>query len=587
MAENIIQSLRALASKIEDLGEGADRIISNDKVLASDFQKLLKVVPAEWKKSGENRLFSQLQKTAKDISINERHREVIWSWKETHEDFCARQARTTVDPHNTLPLDGLIDGIESDDTELILSSVHWRLSLLAITVVKDVVCQGTTDDTEITKCFQSNGLVSTGKLSYLNKNMRRWLEAGGKYRDLSLKLGGYGSLIYLPDIGRTNYEKYYNPTQQSAFAVIGVLAGSIPRAAAQTFNGIDAHNVVDAIVQSTIDRLNDCRLILISSANVGTQQSTRTTRVEKRRVKNQSSQTRKRSNENSQNTPRSKRVANTNNDNIGARQSEPSAEEVALALWNIRDGRPNLSANERSLPAYRRIAYDSAAEAQRSYNPSANVAGSTTSSTEAAETTSEVDDGSNIMSSERSSVNSMSSEASRYWISSLAAGCNSRIRPVNNGLSAGQADLLPSTFRNQQVASDPIPTMSEEQLSSRQHQYSSATDHVFQPGVSNLDWQQLSNLQETRKQVESGTSLHDNITQGDLPRDSTPALDDFQPPEFELFPQIPEFDLFPQSSSLLDSSSLPNFDVLPQLPEFDLFPMLSTSSALPSHISLP
>lgn len=402
-----------------------------------------------------------------------------------------------------------------------------------------------------------------------------------------------------------SYEKYYNPTQESAFAVIGVLAGSIPPAAAQSFDGINAHNVVDAIVQSTIDRLNDCRLIIISTPYVGTQQPRCTTRVERSRVKNQSSQTRKRSNKNSQNTPGSKRRrvdvrragtgvatittcdANTNNDNIGARQSEPSAEEVALALWNFRDGRLNLSVNEQSLTAYRRIAYDSSAEAQRSYNPSVNVASSTTSSIEAAETTSEVDDGSNIMSSERTSVNSMSGEASRHWISSSAAGCNSQFRPVNNGLSAGRADLLPSTFRNPQVASNPIPTMSEEQLSSRQHQSSSATDHVFQPGVSNLHWQQLSNLQETREQVESGTSLHDNTSQGHLPRDMTPALDDFQPPEFELFPQIPELDLFPQSSSLLDSSSLPDFDVLSQLPEFDLFPLLSTSSALPSHISPP
>ncbi|KUL81829.1 hypothetical protein ZTR_09041 [Talaromyces verruculosus] len=268
MAEKIIQSLRALASKIENLGEGADRIISNDEGLASDFQELLKVVPAKWKKSGENRLFSQLQKNAKDISINERHREVIWSWKNTHEDFCSRQARTTVDPHNTPALDGLIDGIESDDTDLILSSVHWRISLLVITLVKDVICKDFTDYTEITTCFQSNGLVSTEKLNYLKKNMRRWVEAGAKYRDLSVKLGGYGSLIYLPDIGRTNYEKYYNPTQDSAFAVIGVLAGSIPPAAAQSFDGINAHNVVDAIIQSTIDRLNDCRLIIISTPHV-------------------------------------------------------------------------------------------------------------------------------------------------------------------------------------------------------------------------------------------------------------------------------------------------------------------------------
>lgn len=449
----------------------------------------------------ENRLFSQVKKNKNHNDIRECHRKVIWSWKEKHETFCLRrdrrQDRNTVNSSDTSALDGLIRGIESDETDLVLSSVHWRISLLLITLVKSRVCKDTTDPKEIATCFQSNGLVSTGKFNYFKNNVSHWAEAGEKYKDLSLKLGGYGSLIYLPDIGRTkyvyllyegekmlilyrSYEAYYFPSRESGYAVVGALTPSIAPAAAQKFDGFNAHNVVDAIVQSTIDRIKDLRLTIIPARYADTQQSKRTSRAEKNPLGNQASQARKRLDENGQGTPGSKirrvgarragtkaattRGANIIDDNPGAGQSDPPAAEAALLLSTIRDGRPNLPGSEQSPAAYpsqaactpihsRRTAHHSFAEAETSLSPPVSVAGRATSSTVATEATSDVDSGRNIMSSEATSVISMSGETSRHWTSSFAAGCNSQFQSVNNGLSAENADLLPSTFRNQQVES--------------------------------------------------------------------------------------------------------------------------------------
>lgn len=144
-----------------------------------------------------------MKKKTNHNNIRECHKKVIWSWKETHERFCLRQDRNTFNSRDTSALDGLIGGIEGDDTDLILSAVHWRISLLLITLVKDRVCRDTTDPEEIATCFQSNGLLSTEKFNYFKNNVGHWVEGGEKYKDLSLNLGGYGSLIYLPDIGRT------------------------------------------------------------------------------------------------------------------------------------------------------------------------------------------------------------------------------------------------------------------------------------------------------------------------------------------------------------------------------------------------
>jgi hypothetical protein len=165
----------------------------------------LKVVPATWKKTGQNRLFSQVTKNKEYPKIQESHRKVIWGWKETHENFCSRPARDTVNLNDGSVLDGLIGAIEKDNTDLILYSVHWRISLFLMTLIKNHVCKDTNDAEEIAMCFLSNGLVSTGKFNYLKDNVLNWVKGGTKYEDLSRRLGGYGTLIYLPEIGRTKY----------------------------------------------------------------------------------------------------------------------------------------------------------------------------------------------------------------------------------------------------------------------------------------------------------------------------------------------------------------------------------------------
>lgn len=146
-----------------------------------------------------------MKKNKEAAVIQESHRQVIWSWKDSYEIFCSRRTTNIVNPNDTLVLDGLISGIKEDDTELVLSSIHWRLSLLVIYFVKVRVCENTNSAEEIARYFITNGLVSSHQFNYLVDNVLKWVQAGANYEDLSRNIGGYGSLVFLPDIGRSKY----------------------------------------------------------------------------------------------------------------------------------------------------------------------------------------------------------------------------------------------------------------------------------------------------------------------------------------------------------------------------------------------
>jgi hypothetical protein len=87
---------------------------------------------------------------------------------------------------------------------------------------------------------------------------------------------------------------------------VGALITFIAPVAAQEFDGSNAHDVVNGIAQTTVDRIKDFRLIIIPVRYADTQQSKRTPRVKKSLFKNQAAQKRKRPNENNQDTPGSK-----------------------------------------------------------------------------------------------------------------------------------------------------------------------------------------------------------------------------------------------------------------------------------------
>lgn len=100
-----------------------------------------------------------------------------------------------------------------------------------------------------------------------------------------------------------SYESYYHPTKESGYAVVGALTSSVAPVAAQKFEGLNSHDVVTIIVNTTMEKIKDVRLFIIPAQSAGMR---RTTRVKRRRPMNKSAQTRKRPSENNQNTPGSK-----------------------------------------------------------------------------------------------------------------------------------------------------------------------------------------------------------------------------------------------------------------------------------------
>jgi hypothetical protein len=102
-------------------------------------------------------------------------------------------------------LDPVVDSIQRTDSDLVVGSVHWRILLLTIYVVKDHLCPEETNHTKITHIFLHYRIISSKKFEIFKNGLQGWLRGGTKYEELSSRLGGHGSLVYLPDVGRSKY----------------------------------------------------------------------------------------------------------------------------------------------------------------------------------------------------------------------------------------------------------------------------------------------------------------------------------------------------------------------------------------------
>ncbi|KAJ6065784.1 hypothetical protein N7444_001437 [Penicillium canescens] len=95
-------------------------------------------------------------------------------------------------------------------------------------------------------------LVSRGLMQY--KQLTDWRKAGSKYLALANELGGWGALVFLPALARTDYESHYHPTSKDMTKehqrriIIQRLREKVPQAASrERRGGRNAYEVVEAL----------------------------------------------------------------------------------------------------------------------------------------------------------------------------------------------------------------------------------------------------------------------------------------------------------------------------------------------------
>ncbi|OJD28527.1 hypothetical protein ACJ73_00054 [Blastomyces percursus] len=256
MARKLSQALRKVADMIDRSVEkyggsddGLDSRVLDDDELVVAFSELWTVVPSSWKqvvRSRGSRINSTLQRQRKQESektdIDDDTRKAIWEWGPAPEKlFNIKAEDSTLTP--IAPLDNIIRTAHKLKGAMGIVEVQWRvLMLLIFLLLQQLELEQTEDFVEALLRLR---LISS---DICVQHLPSWRSAGYKYYHLAKSLGGFGTLIFLPQVGRYQYEGNYIPETTGGKCAILTLKRCRVQAS-EEWNCWTGHGVIDAVVK--------------------------------------------------------------------------------------------------------------------------------------------------------------------------------------------------------------------------------------------------------------------------------------------------------------------------------------------------
>ncbi|QSS67001.1 hypothetical protein I7I51_03213 [Histoplasma capsulatum] len=167
----------------------------------------------------------------------------------------------------------------------------------------DLAAKFNAEAPEIAEILIQSNLLSPEYREALSSHLPAWVFAGSKYNIIARKLGGKGSVVYLPYLGRTmlvpsilhhktfidrlhsRYETHYRPTGIDATAIIHLLQDA-SRAASVEWEGRTSHDVIGSVFKHLWSKIPSTVIIPQNNVQSGAKRKkcqTKQPRVRKRK----------------------------------------------------------------------------------------------------------------------------------------------------------------------------------------------------------------------------------------------------------------------------------------------------------------
>ncbi|EQL29715.1 hypothetical protein, variant [Blastomyces dermatitidis ATCC 26199] len=328
MAHQISRRLRRVADEIDSFvnihgGHSIEKLLDDGK-FADSLLELSENLPKGWKKilrAGEciNPLRGSLKgggKTKGCAEFSESVRGIIWEWFDRPERFKTIGDDNSIALVAVAPFDPIVHLMLKIDDEIILNGVRWRVGSM---FMADLAARFNAEAPVIAEILIQSNLLSPEYREALSSHLPAWVSAGSKYNIIARKLGGKGSVVYLPYLGRTMYETHYRPTGIDATAIIHLLQDA-PRAASVEWEGRTAHDVIGSVFKHLWSKIPSTVIIPHNNVQSG---------AKRKKCQTKQPRVRKRKNGGAQN-PMNQRPSPTGND------SDSPAVEAARVEGNAR-----------------------------------------------------------------------------------------------------------------------------------------------------------------------------------------------------------------------------------------------------------
>ncbi|EER41752.1 predicted protein [Histoplasma capsulatum H143] len=312
MAHQISQRLRQVADEIDIFatihGDRPIEKLLDDGKFADSLLELSENLPEVWKKilrarEGRNPLRTSLKRGGKSegcAELSESVRRIIWKWFDHPEEFITIGDDNSIALVAVAPFDPLVHLMLKVEDEIILKEVRWRVGSM---FMADLAARFNTEAPDIAEILIQSKLLSSEYREAFSSHLPAWVSAGSKYNIIAGKLGGKGSVVYLPYLGRTmlvrsilhhkafidqlhsRYEIHFRPTGIDATATIHLLQ-DVPRAASVEWEGRTAYDIIDSVFKHLWSRTPSTVIIPHNNVQSGAKRKkcqTKQPRVRKRK----------------------------------------------------------------------------------------------------------------------------------------------------------------------------------------------------------------------------------------------------------------------------------------------------------------
>lgn len=155
------------------------------------------IVPAEWKKhisNRPNRAYNSISKS-KAFNVDIDTQKIIWNWDDNPECYISWSVSSQSGP---APLDFILNLAGEIDQSLLINNIRWRILSIIIAWIDDIFGSGV----DALSLLEKAGIVSQPVAARTAPKWIKIASGGRRYDSIAHELG-YGSLVYLPAVGRS------------------------------------------------------------------------------------------------------------------------------------------------------------------------------------------------------------------------------------------------------------------------------------------------------------------------------------------------------------------------------------------------
>ncbi|KAI1907428.1 hypothetical protein LOZ58_006826 [Ophidiomyces ophidiicola] len=248
------EKLRLLADRIDSTDAFETNNGSSELALA--FWEVWDSVPRKWKKvvrdTRGNRLNSALGRIRKAEDLKHEAKQIVWGWGENPDQFLTLVSQSENNVGDA-PLDRIVYITRAMDVKVTVDSIRWRILMI---IFFHILKNFEHEEAGIGEILLGLKLVSPCYRETCDQNFKTWKAAGSKYCQLasSLSTAGYGTVIYLPGLGRSFWEKSYIPRSDESVITHYLLKG-VSALSLEPWNSRTSHDVVHSIVQNVVNKV--------------------------------------------------------------------------------------------------------------------------------------------------------------------------------------------------------------------------------------------------------------------------------------------------------------------------------------------